>query len=88
MTKSAQPYVVLIKRALAQIAQYCPPTKAELLAQPMAQDAILMRLQELGENLARIRHLDEDGFSGPGDDSWHKLIGLRNVISHGYHTID
>lgn len=21
-------------------------------------------------------------------DSWYKLIGLRNIISHGYHEID
>jgi uncharacterized protein with HEPN domain len=21
-------------------------------------------------------------------DSWYKLIGLRNIISHGYETID
>lgn len=57
MTKSAQPYVVLIRRAVAQIDLYRPSDVAEFLAEPMAQDAILMRLQEIGENLARIRHL-------------------------------
>ena len=41
----------------------------------MVQDAILMQLQEIGENLARIRHLDEDVFSRDSPDSWHKLIG-------------
>lgn len=54
----------------------------------MVQDAILMRLHEIGENLARIRHLDEDAFSRDSPDSWHKLIGLRNIISHGYDRID
>jgi len=47
-----------------------------------------MRLQEIGENLARLRQFDADAFNGMADDSWHKLIGLRNTISHGYHFID
>jgi len=86
--KSPQPYFQLILRALARIEQYCPPDKETFLAQSMAQDAILMRLQEIGENLARLRQLDADAFNVIADDSWHKLIGLRNIISHGYHLID
>ncbi len=88
MTKSIQPYLVLITRALSQIEQYRPATEAEFLSQPMTQDAILMRLQVIGENLARIRNLDEDVFRDPAHASWHKLIGLRNVISHRYEVID
>jgi len=53
----------------------------------MIQDAILMRLQEIGENLARMRHIDEDAFAVVAADSWNQLIGLRNAISHGYHQI-
>ncbi len=88
MTKSIQPYLVLITRALSQIEQYRPSTEAEFLSQPMTQDAIVMRLQEIGENLARIRRLEDDLFSDPAHASWHKLIGLRNVISHRYEVID
>ena len=88
MKKSRQPYFVLILRALKQIEQYQPSTKAEFLEHTMAQDAILMRLQGIGENLASIRHLDEGAFSSNAPESWHKLIGLRNVISHGYDRID
>ncbi len=58
------------------------------MANEMAQNAILMRLQEIGENLAQLRRLDEETFATAAQDSWHKLIGLRNIISHGYHTID
>lgn len=53
----------------------------------MAQDAILTHIQEIGENLARMRRIDEDTFARLGDDSWNQLIGLRNIISHGYHHI-
>ena len=88
MTKSPQPYLALIQRALTHIEQYRPQDKRDFLAQPVLQDAILMRLQVIGENLARIRRLDEDAYHEMADDSWRKLIGLRNVISHGYESID
>jgi uncharacterized protein with HEPN domain len=86
--KSPQPYFQLILSALAHIEQYCPPDKDIFLAQSMTQDAILMRLQEIGENLARLRQMDAEAFNVIADNSWHKLIGLRNIISHGYHLID
>lgn len=88
MTKSPRPYFLLIQRALTQIDQYLPTNKSEFMTQQMAQDAILMRLQVIGENLARIRRLDDDAFSGMAPNSWHKLIGLRNIISHAYDVID
>jgi len=47
-----------------------------------------MRLQVIGENLARMRRIDEERIAAVADDSWIQLIGLRNVISHGYETID
>lgn len=53
----------------------------------MAQDAILMRLQEIGENPAGLRHLDESAFAAAADPSWHRVIGVRTIIFHGYHEI-
>src|SRR3954447_19042301 len=69
--KSPQPYFQLILRAVSRIEQYCPPDKETFLAQSMIQDAMLMRLQEIGENLARLRQFDADAFNGMADDSWH-----------------
>lgn len=56
------------------------------MGQQMTQDAILMRLQQIGENLVKIRDLDSEQFD-LAPDSWHKLIGLRHVISHAYETV-
>ena len=53
-----------------------------------AQDATLMRLQDIGEQLTRIRDQFPEFYEQNQDDSWHKLIGLRNIISHGYREID
>ncbi|MEJ7839901.1 MAG: HepT-like ribonuclease domain-containing protein, partial [Thermomicrobiales bacterium] len=77
-----------ILQALIQIALYLPRTRIKFDQQQMVQDAILMRLQEIGENLVRIRQIDEEWFVERGDESWDKFIGLRNIISHGYHLID
>ena len=53
-----------------------------------AQDATLMRLQDIGEQLVRIRDKFPDFFQQQSSDEWHKLIGLRNIISHGYREVD
>ncbi|MEJ7902233.1 MAG: HepT-like ribonuclease domain-containing protein [Thermomicrobiales bacterium] len=53
----------------------------------MVQDAILMRLQVIGESLANMRQINEEAFLAMGDNSWSEIIGLRNIISHGYVTI-
>ncbi len=45
----------------------CRPTDMEtFLASPVLQDAVLMRLQVIGENLAQMRHLDDDAFQQQG----------------------
>lgn len=87
MTKSALPYILFIRESLAQIAEYKPATLEDLQSSQVSQDAILMRLQVVGENLSKIRNLDEDAFEERAPKSWHEVIGLRNVISHGYETI-
>ncbi len=88
MTKVVRPYFDLIERALSRIQSYRPSDEATFLADSLTQDAIMMRLQEIGENLARIRRLDESWFDDRTPGSWYKPIGLRNVISHGYESID
>jgi uncharacterized protein with HEPN domain len=74
--------------ALEKIEEYLPATEAEFLAQSMAQDAILMRLPEIGELLTRVRRLSPELFALPEHDSWAKMIALRNIISHGYESVE
>lgn len=42
----------------------------------------------MGENLSKIRHHFPALYEEHHTESWHRLIGLRNVISHGYAEID
>ena len=87
MSKAYAPHVALIREALTAIESYQPESLAALQASPMARDAILMRLQQVGEIMSSIRSLDEERFLATGYESWHRVIGLRNVIAHGYHRV-
>lgn len=88
MTKASDPYFSLILESLDLIEFYRPETEEEFFASPMAQDAVNMRLQAIGEYLFKVRKLDEERFDAVAPRSWHQVIGLRHRISHGYHLID
>lgn len=85
--KSFKPHVDVIRDAILHIQRYQPANRDAFLTDPMVQDAIMMRLQVIGESLARMRQIDDEPFLAMGDESWNEIIGLRNIISHGYVTI-
>lgn len=88
MKKVISPYLAVIRESITAIEGYRPADREMFLASPMLQDAVLMRLQVIGENLVQVRRIDEHAFQQQAVDSWYKLIGLRNIISHGYTTIE
>lgn len=51
-------------------------------------DAILMRLQMIGEVLKKIEKTNPEILTTHTAIEWNKIIGLRNVISHDYLMID
>lgn len=88
MNKVPDPHLLYMLDTLEVIAQNTPGSKEEFLRDRNAQDATLMRLQDIGEQLVSLRDKFPDYFDEHQSESWIKLIGLRNVISHGYHEID
>jgi len=88
MVKSPAPHLAYILETLETIKANTPNDKAIFLKDLNAQDATLMRLQDIGEQLSRIRDQFPEFFEINQDDSWHKFIGVRNIISHGYREID
>lgn len=77
-------YFRLAVRAGNRVKAYLPATKDAFLANPIVQDAICMRLQEMGENLSKVRKEFPKIYAAYADERWHDLIGLRNAISHSY----
>ncbi len=88
MAKSPQTHLDFILDTLESIRSNTPASKPLFMKDPNAQDATLMRIQDIGEQLARIRDGFPDYYNEHQADEWHKLIGLRNIISHGYREID
>ena len=88
MSRSPAPNLTFILDTLESIATNTPKEREKFLSDANAQDATLMRLQDIGEQLVRIRDRFPDFFEAEQDDNWHKFIGLRNIISHGYREID
>ena len=49
------------------------------------QESILFNLIQIGENVNRLSdELKEQNDIIP----WHQIVGMRNVITHGYGTLD
>lgn len=86
--KSSVAHLSFIIDTLQSIRDNTPSDKSTFLSNPNAQDATLMRLQDIGEQLARIRDTYPDYYDQHHTDEWNKLIGLRNIILHGYREID
>lgn len=86
--KTPRPYISYILETLETIAANTPPTQEAFMQDPNVQDATLMRLQDICEQLVHIRDNFPEYYDEQHQDSWYKLIGLRNVISHGYREID
>jgi uncharacterized protein with HEPN domain len=78
-------YSEIILEHIEAVKTYTPGSKQELLVDVKTYDAILMRLMAIGEELISVRSmLEENDFS----HEWHKVIGLRNRIAHGYWEVD
>lgn len=88
MKKLVKPHLDYAVETLHIIIDRTPSDMRQLLDNPVLFDSILMRLHEAGEHLARIREIDPAFYNKHATESWHRLIGLRNIISHGYRQID
>lgn len=86
--KLPKPYLLNILNAVEAIESYIPNSEQEFMNDPKSQDAILMRLQDIGENLITLRDSFPDFWEKNANDTWIKAIGLRNIISHDYGKID
>lgn len=83
-----RPNLNFILDTLAIIRDNTPANEEVFFDDLNARDATLMRLQDIGEQLIRIRDKFPDFYEQHATDEWHKLIGLRNIISHGYREVD
>jgi len=84
--KYAEPYLLVAARSLDRLEEYAPATADEFFGQRVVQDAILLQVLQIGENFSQLRSRFPKGFQR-APESWDEIIGLRNVIAHGYDSI-
>jgi len=78
-------YLEGIQEHLDAIKSYLPGSREAFLADTKTQDAVLMRLLAIGEELT---NLSDSFFESESQYSWHKIVGLRNRIAYGYFEVD
>lgn len=57
----------------------------QFAANPMIQDAVIRRIEVLGEASRRVGDRFRESTS---DIPWHKIRGMRNILAHQYDGID
>ncbi len=75
-----------LSQAIARIRQYTAGlTYAEFIKDEKTMDAVLRNLEVIGE---AARNIPEELRGTYLDIEWHRMIGLRNIVSHEYFGID
>ncbi len=82
--KTPAPYIEAALQSIAAIHSYRSATEAEFLSDAKTQDAILMRLQDIGENLSRVRDGFPEFWEVSAERGWNEAVSLRHIISHAY----
>lgn len=88
MTKQPQPLIGAAYDALTINVERVGKDRQKFLDDSILQDAVLMRLLEAGEYLARVRDGYPEYYEAHHTQAWNNLIGLRNIIAHGYVQVD
>jgi hypothetical protein len=75
-----------LKQAKTKVRQYTAGlTYAEFIRDERTMDAVLRNLEVIGE---AARNIPEELRAKYPDVEWHRMIGLRNIISHEYFGVD
>lgn len=78
-------YIEGLKEHIMAIRSYLPADKQTFMSNPIVQDAVLMRLLTMGEEIGK---LSDDFREQYPELPWYKIIGLRNRIAHEYDVVD
>lgn len=83
--KDSNVYIDLIISACKKVSEYIAGLdEAAFLEQSIVQSAVLMQLQIVGEVAKKL----EEETTGEIDAPWKMIVGLRNLISHDYFSLE
>lgn len=75
-------YLEYIGDSIERLRAYSPATLQEFLADPVAQDAMVWRLQTIAD--AARNHVSEEVKRRHPQVRWRAVYGFRNIAAHGY----
>jgi uncharacterized protein with HEPN domain len=87
MAKNRNPLLFLkdILEAIKRIESHTARGREEFLSNPTVQDAILFRLQTIGE---AANQLPDDMKAKYPEIPWRDIVDFRNLLAHRYWRID
>ncbi|MCA9858942.1 MAG: DUF86 domain-containing protein [Thermomicrobiales bacterium] len=75
------------ERAFNRLETYVPDSAQVFLEQHVLQDAILLQIFQIGENLSQLRSRFPEPYAKHAPEFWDEIIGFRNTIAHGYERV-
>ncbi len=86
MTKDPKVFLCHILESIVQIERYMgEKNKEEFLASPQIQDAVMGRLEIIGEASKNLPVALRDQYAAI---PWNEITGMRDVLIHGYFGVD
>lgn len=79
-------YLTFIRDSIDRIRRYLPGTEEGFIATEAVQDAVVWRLQIVGD--AARSHLSDDLKARHSEIRWEAIYGFRNIAAHDYAGID
>jgi uncharacterized protein with HEPN domain len=83
--KDEQLYLVHIREAIADIRAYAAGGESAFRADRMQQDAIIRKLEVIGE---AVKHLSVPTRDRQPQIPWKQVAGMRDHLTHGYFGVD
>jgi uncharacterized protein with HEPN domain len=74
-----------IRQSVARIRQYTSEGREAFFNSSMIQDAVIRNLEIIGEAASKLPADTKTDLSGV---PWRRVIGMRNILIHGYATVD
>ncbi|WP_417545267.1 DUF86 domain-containing protein [Marinobacter sp.] len=87
MPRKALKYVFDIKSAAEKVQRFvAAKTEADYMADELLQSAVERQFEIIGEAMSKLHKTDSDMAESIAD--YRKMIAFRNVLIHGYATIE
>lgn len=74
-----------ITRAGERILSYTSEGRDAFMADPRTQDAVIRNLEIIGEAAGKLSDATKDAAAGV---EWRRVVGMRNLLIHGYRDVN